>query len=89
VGGGEVGPAFCQLTVGDAPDYYAGEFDALAGWGIGGAPGIAHDYAIALGDDVLNGHVNVGEAFEGLSEILLGAGGTGRELGGASEPCSW
>ena len=48
----EMSPALYDLAVGDAPDNYAREFQALAGCGVGSDPVIANDQFVAFGDEI-------------------------------------
>ena len=69
----QVSPSLGQLALRDSPDDDAAELDLLPRLAIGGAPGVADHDLVSLGDDVLDGQVNVGESLENCRQLLFGA----------------
>jgi hypothetical protein len=75
----KVRPSFREFPSRDPPDHNPAELDFLAGLPIASPPRVADYDLVSLGNDVINGDVNIGKPLESCREILLGAFRTGRQ----------
>ncbi len=75
----QVRPPLGKFSRYDSPDDNTAELNRLLGLLIGSAPGVSDNHSIAFGNDVLDGHMNIGEPFECRCQVLLRTVGTNRK----------